>query len=405
MSPEKPTTKPLYESSLEKHCRNLGLQCSFAEGIVFVSSGLSRWRIYHTGRTVDKLYHDNTFQYGDVHRRTPGRKRFYEEMHLQKIPEPVGTDIFIVLSYIAKHDRNLLAKHPRRWFSEYSRRTLPSVMLSPQIPHKEKPMTSVKKRIKEIRQPNGGYLRPSSMREITLEDSHELSKEENIHASIVGMAVDYLTRLMTGSTVIEAFNVPIRGYAYRKKMWQPSIIECDKRAKVDITSLLNQIHGLDDQSIIAACKACAYDVWYRNPTDAVKYKTAEEINPDAQTIENIRIMVKRSISFWLHYGPVVKSNFTFERDGYTATVNAGDGDYMTKDTIWEFKVSAAKPTNKHTLQILMYYIMGQHSGKEEYLNITRLGIYNPRLNKVYLIPVANISAATIEEIEKNVICY
>lgn len=405
MPPEKQTERPFYENAFEKHCKNHGFECSFAEGIVFVNAGLSRWRIYHTGRTVDELYHSNTFNYGKVHRHTPGRKRFDEEMHLQKIPEPVGTDIFDVLNYIAKHERNLLAKHPKRWFSEYSHRTLPAVMLKPNHTQGEKSMTSVKKRIKEIRQPNGGYLRPSSMQEITLEDNHELSKEESIHASIIGMAVDYLTRLMTGSSLIEAFDAPIRGYAYRKKMWQPNIIECDKRAKVDITSLLNQIHGLDDQSIIAACKACAYDVWYRNPADAPKYKTAEEINPNAQTIENIRIMVKRSISFWLHYGPVVKSNFTFERGGYTAMVNAGDGDYMTKDTIWEFKVSAAKPTSKHTLQILMYWIMGQHSGKEEFKSITQLGIFNPRLNKVYLIPVADISAATIEEIEKIVICY
>ena len=32
---------------------------------------------------------------------------------------------------------------------------------------------------------------------------------------------------------------------------------------------------------------------------------------------------------------------------YTETVSAGDGDFLTSDTLWDFKVSKSKPTNKH----------------------------------------------------------
>ena len=98
-------------------------------------------------------------------------------------------------------------------------------------------------------------------------------------------------------------------------------------------------------------------------------------------------MVERSIAFWKKYGPITKDGFTFEKNGYTKTVDSGDGDYLTEDTLWDFKVSKSKPTNKHTLQLLMYWIMGQHSGKPEFKNITKLGIFNPRLNTVYTLNI------------------
>lgn len=59
-------------------------------------------------------------------------------------------------------------------------------------------------------------------------------------------------------------------------------------------------------------------------------------------------MVKRSVSFWNMYGPIIKDGFTFEPYGYTKTVDTGDGDFLTQDTLWDFKVSKAKPTNKQT---------------------------------------------------------
>lgn len=116
-------------------------------------------------------------------------------------------------------------------------------------------------------------------------------------------------------------------------------------------------------------------------------------------------MVERSVKFWEEFGPIIQDGFTFEPNGYTDTVDTGDGDYLTVDTLWDFKVSKSKPTNKHTLQLLMYWIMGQHSGQKVYKNITRLGIFNPRLNFVYTLDLVDIAPEIIEEIERDVICY
>lgn len=265
-------------------------------------------------------------------------------------------------------------------------------------------MSSVTGRISEVKQPRGGYIKPSQFEEIYFNDNIELG-EENLHASIVGMVIDYLTRYMTGVSVQDAFKISIAGYYTRGMLLGKEIVLKDKLKKIDIETLLKQIKGLDDKSITAACKACTYDVWRRNPMSAAMAKGADETIPDKTTIENIKAMVNRSIVFWEKYGPVIVDGFTFETDGYTDVVNSGDGDYLTADTIWDFKVSKSKPNGKHTLQLLMYWIMSQHSGKEEFKGIKRIGIFNPRLNTVYILDMNTVSVEIIKEVEAKVICY
>lgn len=262
-------------------------------------------------------------------------------------------------------------------------------------------MASVVTRINEIKQPRGGYIKPSQFEEIVINDNLTL-QEENIHPSLVGLVVDYLTRLVMGAKVEDAFKIPMLGYRNRALVFGT---QKDRQDKVDIHSLCEKIEGLDDESIISACKACSYDIWYRNPMAAPLAKKANEINPDSNTIQNVRIMVNRSQKFWEEYGPVLVSGFTFEKNGYTKKVNSGDGDYLTKDTMWDFKVSKRKLTNKHTLQLLMYWIMGKHSEKAEFKDINKLGVFNPRLNLVWLLNVTDIPKELIEKVEKEVICY
>ena len=250
-------------------------------------------------------------------------------------------------------------------------------------------MASVTQRIKSIQQPYGGYLPIKTFSKEVLDDGIVLHENENIHASLVGLAVDYLTRFMSGNSVEQAFHISTLG---------AKVIGMHNIA----LALKSTISGLDDKSIISACKLAGFDVCYRS--SIAGYKPVEEINPDASTIENIRTMVNRSLAFWKKYGPIVHSEITFE-GGYSAVVNTGDGDYVTKDTLWDFKVSKTTPTSKHTLQILMYYVMGLHSIHDFYKDLNYLGFFNPRLNCVYICSVFAISKETIEEIENNVICY
>ncbi len=258
---------------------------------------------------------------------------------------------------------------------------------------------SVTARVKSITQPRGGYLPLKSFKRIELDDGQALSGKENIHASIIGMVVDYLTRFIMGTPLCNAFRVSIQGASYAKRFGGM------KHAEKDAEMYLSKIKGIDDLSIINACKLVTFDVWYRQPTAVASMaKQAHDINPDAATIHNIQILIQRCISFWDKYGPIVCDGFTFE-GGYTGTVSSGDGDYLTEDTLWDFKVSESKPTSKHTLQILMYWIMGYHSIHPEFKRIEKLAFFNPRSNCIYQYDLSNLSDEVIRAIEDDVICY
>lgn len=257
-------------------------------------------------------------------------------------------------------------------------------------------MSTVTARINDIKQPKGGYIKPSQFSVEEIDDGKILNTSENIHPTVIGMAVDYLTRYMMGAKIEKAFEISLRGATIARSLG---------RNVEETKQYLKHIKGLDDDSIINACKMVTFDVWYRNSPRALISKPAAETNPDCDTIQNIRIMVERSMSFFKKYGPITKDGFAFEVAGYTPTVSAGDGDFLTNDTLWDFKVSKLYPKSKNTLQLLMYWIMGQHSGKEEFKEIKKLGIFNPRLNKIYTLNIEDIPKETIKAVESDVICY
>lgn len=250
-------------------------------------------------------------------------------------------------------------------------------------------MVSVTQRIQVIKQPKGGYLKPSSFEVVSLPYDEELAPAENIHASLVGLAVDYLTRLMTGATVEEAFRISLLGAGLLGEVEQAK-------------ALAGFIIGLDSYSITCACQLVGYDVVFRSGRSG--YKPVDSIRPDMWTIENIRIMVERSLTFLDCYGPVVRDGFHFQ-GGYTDTIDSGDGDFLTADTLWDFKVSKNKPTTKHTLQLLIYYIMGVHSDDPIFNQMTHLGIYNPRRNEIYRLNVNRLDLAMLAEVSMTVIGY
>ena len=238
-------------------------------------------------------------------------------------------------------------------------------------------MYSVTKRISMVKQPYGGYLNKKQFDITTIDDGKTLNEAENIHASLIGLAVDYLTRFMMGTSVEEAFKISLQG-ALCLDLFLNNASGKKGLALGNAKKLLKGIKGLDNESVSNACKLVGYDVCFG--AGVIGYKPVEEIKPDSDTIENIVIMVKRSLVFWKEYGPITKDGFTFE-GGYTDIVSSGDGDYLTEDTLWDFKVSKEEPKSKYTLQLLMYYIMGCHSIHPEFQKIEKLGIFNPRKTK------------------------
>lgn len=248
---------------------------------------------------------------------------------------------------------------------------------------------SVTRRIDEIAQPYGGYIKPKSFSIEHLGGDELDAGSENVNPTLIGLAVDYMTRYMVSESKEDAFKISLLGSA--------RVHEKDKALK-----LLNNITGLDDESVCSAIKLVGYDVCVRAGADA--YTDVDEIKPDINTINHVRTMVERSINFFNKYGPIVKQGFTFE-GGYTYLVKTGDGDYLTKDTLWDFKVSRQNLNSKQTLQLLMYWRLGVHSIYPEFKNVQYLGIYNPRKDIIYRLNVNEITEKVIKKVDTDIIGY
>ncbi len=248
---------------------------------------------------------------------------------------------------------------------------------------------SVTRMVGIVRQPKGGFISPSKMEKIVFENQNPLSLEENVHPSLVGMAVDYMSRFLMGDKKENAFEISLKG---------AQMIGQSSKAK----AYLDRIKGNDNNSIVAALKLVSYDCVFRAGPHV--YVDQSNMLPSNETILNISEMLNRTRAFWKLYGPITVYGPTFD-GGYTKSVSTGDGDYLTKDTIWDYKVSKDVANSKQTLQLLLYYLLGIHSVHSHFKDIKYIGIYNPRLNIAYRYPISSLSSETIEYIEKEIIGY
>ncbi|MCH3927014.1 MAG: hypothetical protein LKE27_11455 [Atopobiaceae bacterium] len=255
------------------------------------------------------------------------------------------------------------------------------------------------------KQPRGGYLDPRKFKVTHLEDDPKpLNEKESVSAGIVGMAVDYLTRVETGTNVYDAFHVSFMGAKLlATRGGRADAVETASGIAAQI------VPGLDDRSIVAACRLVNYDAVYRTGAGLPGYRwplpEPDTIVADAPTCENIRTMVRRGVRFFDAYGPVTHDGLTFT-GGYTEKVDTGDGDFMTADAVWDFKTNKKPPTNKHTLQICVYWLLGMHSiHHEDYEKVNRIGFVNPRLSQVITMEVADIPNDTLRAIQRDVIGY
>lgn len=257
-------------------------------------------------------------------------------------------------------------------------------------------MLSVTQRIKTISQPKGGYVSSSLFETQTYEDYYEIFDIRSDLAPIQGLAVDYLTRYMITKDKLTSFDIPIAG---AKKI--DAAYENNTEIR-KINKLLEEVNGLDSNSIIAACKIVCYDSAFRKGIGA--YKDFETIEFSNELFRNVPILVNRCISFFESIGGIVSTELTFE-NGYTDMVSSGDGDYLSSDMIIDVKASKSEISTKWSLQLLMYYLMGLHSVHDEYKQVRYLCIFNPLKNTSYICDIDNISDESKYKVSHDVIGY
>lgn len=248
-------------------------------------------------------------------------------------------------------------------------------------------MVSVTQRIKQVKQPRGGFLPPKIFNVQDLPIVKELNPVENLHPTTIGLVVDYMSRGVLENNFVDAFKISFLGAALQNK-------------EEEALTLLSKITDLSDTSLTAASLLVSYDAMFRAGVESQPLE--DRIILDKDTLENLRVMIERTIDFFKKFGPVTATETTFE-GAYTDIVSAGDGDFLTKYTIWDMKVSKAKITSAHTLQILMYYLLAKKSKKPMYADVENLGFFNPRLNTVYTLPVKEVSSDILKIVSEDIL--
>lgn len=259
-------------------------------------------------------------------------------------------------------------------------------------------MASVTQRIKEIKQPRGGYLKPSRFSTTILNKDSKILICSEMSSITVGLVVDYMTRfrldkkINSNTNAMRIFEISLKGASYLSEEMYNYAVNLVKIIEQDNT---------DFETINACCKLVTFDSMYR----AGIWKESYLVDVSEEDAEIILKMVNRSVSFFEKYGPIIESGMTF-KGGYTKIVSSGDADFLTKDTLWDFKVSKNKILNRYTLQIYMYYLMGVNSiYSDMYKSLKYIGFYNPSRNEVTRMEIKDIEEEIKDAVLFDVIGY
>ena len=226
-----------------------------------------------------------------------------------------------------------------------------------------------------IKQPVGGYLSPRKFEKVELDDDDFGALPlENVEARYVGNTVEKMTAAMARNVV------------------QATAAAFEHQSK---SAPVTRFVSLSNSSI----------------RDAFYSYGSSSIVIDDDCVQHIRIMVERSLRFLDKYVSKAIHGFRFclgldeqSRDKHFAFFRDGNEiDFLTKDTIWDFKVTSDEPKSTHTLQLLVYWRMGLYTHPAEFESIKYIGIFNPRKNIVYRYSVDDIPLDVIDKVEKNVI--
>lgn len=244
-----------------------------------------------------------------------------------------------------------------------------------------------------------------------------ISRErENILPQLVGLVVDYLVRLYYyKDDVIKAFEPCFKGIVIAEQ--KGFISSAEELIGIYLDTI---IMPTDDKSIAVASSLVRFDELYKRDDAIISFPIEMA---DEGTIKHIKIMVERSIKFFrqqglkaagVEFGVKPKQDPNTGRiisdacTGYTPSVFYGEADYLTTNGLWDLKVLSGNPRGADTLQLLMYWIMSQHTKNVdvfEQIEIEKIGFYNPRLDESYYLNVNEIDKVLVRRNETDIFKY
>ncbi|MGV1035031.1 MAG: hypothetical protein ACOYBP_07445 [Microbacteriaceae bacterium] len=216
--------------------------------------------------------------------------------------------------------------------------------------------------------------------------------DENIEPRFVGLAVDYyLSRLKTGAYPSTLFNWALRleVLSYEDPRWN------------EVSDLMSSLYRgvVDDSAIAAACVLVRYTEAFLHGAETLN-SNAQTL-PDERTTAHIQRMVDRCIPFfWAYSTAVTRQQCIFpggykHDEGYSEDdLIAFGGNWGSSDdeiTLWDMDVSDTPPSAKHVEQLLVAWRGGFTAAMPRLAPfVTHLGVFNPRLNEVYRLQLADI---------------
>lgn len=263
---------------------------------------------------------------------------------------------------------------------------------------------------KTLKQPRGGYLKRVDFTTKNFGGEYISNDNENISPITAGLVVDYLVRYKITKDKNLAFDIPLLGVRNLDLTLQSplgAILKNQFGGDFDPIELSNELFNdldlsFNDDSIIAACKLTAFDTAYRR--SALDFTGIDDINPDKQTINQIKELVNRSLKIFDEYGGIIDSGFSF-KGAYTKQMINGDADYLSLNILWDMKNIKGYIDKSHTMQLLIYWRLGMKSNPEKFSNVNFLGIINPRKDETYLYDLSNIDEQLVEFVDKDIIGY
>ena len=275
-------------------------------------------------------------------------------------------------------------------------------------------MSSVSELVETIEQPAFGILPISYFEKKELkQDSYVLSNKSSIPAIHLGLIVDYCIKYILGVKLSDILHVEYAGYAehirvsavkFFDSVSEQSLTQVyieDERKNICLSDFIYKVENAEtfEEFVTNMLYVIQYGDFVRNIGYA--YNRIGEVfdtELSKEELQDILIFFIRTQG-WINTFEKATPMYKFKPFGYNNTVTSGEGDFCTKYTLWDLKVSNGEPTTKDTLQLLIYYIMAKKSGNSLYKDVNSIGVYNPKLDATWICNIEKIDPSIVNKVK------
>ncbi|MCS4537127.1 hypothetical protein NXS15_03245 [Mycoplasma sp. CSL7475-4] len=314
-------------------------------------------------------------------------------------------------------------------------------------------MATVTNFVEKYKQPRGGFLPPKDWQSLSIPNTQPANEEllSGLHYATTGLVVEYLASFYFVPTknyehnqsdneqqlaqwwsketfnhyALQPFeqsefhyplNVSLKGFKLHHKLWNSTLRDDIGYSWWDQENIDNNIALIYFLAQFDSVYRARFHNFYVKPLlpsnekyddltkkqkqdyfqaikDQISHEQQEQIKLMSQNIvKTYKYLLDISSTKQLHLGFDIKGA---END----IITAGDGDAIVGEYLIDIKTKKTGFTPKHTLQVLIYYLMGLNSyNEEQFQKVKYLALYNPKSNIFNYIAIKDIPVSIIDDI-------